>query len=110
MPEQTFQNRRKERRVNSSLPVELKIDEQVTVTGMLKNISPRSAFVQLRESVYMQMHDELQFFIKRAGNDASRTIRGRGRVTRIAAGEGIGIYFLDLEKSSVPQLEEILWT
>ena len=108
-PKKSFDDRRQERRIQSNLPVELKLDAQVTVTGTLKNISPRSAFVQLRESAYMRLHDEFQFFIKRSSTDVSRGISGRARITRIAEGEGIGIYFVDLEKKSVPQLEQLLW-
>jgi len=108
-PQKVDKNRRQERRVSANLAVELKVDSQVTVTGTLKDLSPRSAFVQMRESVYMRLHDELQFFIQRAGGDLTRGIRGRGRITRIAEGEGIAIHFTDLEKSSVAHLEQVLW-
>jgi len=104
-----FDNRRHEKRIPSNLAIELKLDAQVTVTGTLKDLSPRSAFVKIRESAYVKLHDELQFFIKRAGQDVAKGIAGRARITRIAQGEGIGIYFTDIEKNSLPQLEQVLW-
>src|SRR5262245_12415377 len=108
-PQNNFSNRRQEKRVASNLPIEIKLDEQVTVMGTLKDLSPRSSFVQMRESAFMKLHDELQFFIKRAGNDLSKGIAGRGRITRIAEGQGIAIYFTDLQKDSIAQLEQVLW-
>ena len=108
-PAPKFNNRRQEKRVASNLPIELKLDAQVTVTGTLKDLSPRSAFVKIRESAYVKLHDEIQFFIRRAGNDVTNGITGRARITRIAEGEGIGIYFIAVDKKSVPQLEQVLW-
>ena len=108
MPDRTPQNRREDRRVPASLPIELKLDAQVTVQGKLKDISPNSAFVQMRESVYMRLNDELKFFIRRVGADLTQGIAGTGRISRIVQGEGIALYFTELDKDSSAQLNELL--
>jgi len=108
MPERSPHNRREDRRVASNLPIELKLDAQVTVQAKLKDISPNSAFVQMRESVYMRLNDELKFFIKRVGGDLATGIAGTGRISRIVQGEGIALYFTELDKEASAQLAELL--
>lgn len=101
-------NRRQNNRVNSTLPVEISIGSQVTIQGRLKNLSDKSAFVEMRSSLFLQLNDELNFQIKYSLDDPDKSITGVARISRIAAGEGIAIYFTKLDTADAARLKELL--
>ena len=101
-------NRRQNPRRNTEASVELIIGSQVTLKGQLKDISPKSAFIKIRQSVFMQLNDELQFLIKFASQNGDNTVEGDARISRIAPGEGIAVYFTRLEDGSSGRLKELL--
>ena len=101
-------NRRQNNRIASSLPIEIQIDKQITIEGKLKDISHRSAFVTMKNSVYMQVNDEFKFFIKTALQNPEDTVSGTARISRIAKGEGIAIFFTDMDEKSSASLQQLL--
>ncbi len=101
-------NRRRANRIKSSLPIELQIDQQITVQGRLKDITVKSAFVLMKSSVYMEVNDEFRFYIRSVTNAEDEALTGIARVSRIAPGEGIAIYFTDMDTSATNRLAEML--
>ena len=101
-------NRRRDNRRISNLPVEICIGSQVTIAGQLKDISLKSAFIQMKSSVYMQINDELNFLIKWSAGDNENSVGGVARISRILAGEGIAIYFTQIDDASMSRLQELI--
>lgn len=97
-------NRRQSNRIKSSLPIDLQIDQQITITGQLKDISERSAFIVMKSSVYMQVNDEFKFQI----NNMDQVVTGTARISRIAPGEGIVVFFTHMDQSKSSSLSELL--
>ena len=101
-------NRRQDNRIATNLPVDLEVDSQITIHGQLRDISEKSAFIVIKESVFIQLNDEFGFRIKKDVNDAEASVTGKARVSRIEKGEGIAIYFTKLIGDSQAQLKQLL--
>ena len=101
-------NGREFNRIPSSLPIQLKFGSQITLAGVLKDISIKSAFIKIKESVYLQPNDEVDFSIINTRNGVEEAVTGSGRISRIAAGEGIAIYFTQMDADSSIRLKELL--
>ncbi len=101
-------NRREDTRVAVNLPVEICIGSQVTIQGQLKDISSKSAFILIKSSVFMQLNDEFNFLIKCSAQESEDTVGGVARISRIAAGEGIAIYFTKMERSASARLKQLV--
>ena len=99
---------RKESRVTLDLPAQIRIGSQLSLRGTLKNLSLKSAFITLRNSVYLQLHDEVGFSIQPSLLGAAEPIEGLGRISRIAAGEGLAIYFTRMDQHSTGRLRDLL--
>ncbi len=97
-------NQRESRRAVVSLPIVLKFGTQISLQGELKDISAKSAFVKVKGSVHMEMNDALEFEIK---HTADIIIKGWARISRLAAGEGIVIYFTKMDEDSARRLKEL---
>ena len=95
-------NQRENQRFAVSFPIQLKFGSQITLQGEVKDISAKSAFVKIKGSVHMQTHDELEFEIKRSLD----AVKGWARISRVAAGEGIVIYFTKMDEGSARRLKE----
>ncbi len=103
-------NRRKNNRIRSNLPIEIQIDKQITISGELKDLSPKSAFIKVNNSVYMQVNDEFNFTINTAFNDITDQVRGKARISRIKKGEGIAVFFTQMDENSSNSLKQMLQT
>ena len=101
-------NRRENNRVAASLPVEICIGSQVTIQGQLKDISSKSAFIRMKSSVFMQLNDELHFLIRCSTEESQEAFGGVARISRIAIGEGIAIYFTKMDESSSSRLKQLI--
>jgi hypothetical protein len=109
MPYQTRQNyQRGEDRVNFSLPAQIRIGTQLAIQGKLKDLSLRSAFILMKTSVYLQTNDEVGFAIQRSADNVSDLIEGWARISRLAPGEGLAIYFTRMDETSTNRLRELL--
>ena len=98
---------RKEKRVNSDIPVQINIGSQLTLQGKLKDISAKSAFITIKASVYLKLNDEIGFAIPCPGK-AGHVIEGMARISRIAGGEGFAFYFTSMSASSEARLKSII--
>ena len=101
-----FKNQRQENRVEMNLPIQLSFGSQITLQGRLKDISLKGAFVKIRDSVYMQENDELNFAIQRSSDNTEDAVHGSARISRIAKGEGIAIYFTKMDEASSTRLKK----
>ncbi|MCA9409430.1 MAG: PilZ domain-containing protein [Candidatus Omnitrophica bacterium] len=101
-------NRRQNRRVSTNLTIDLQIDQQITIQGRIRNISEKSAFIQMKSSVYMKVNDELDIAIKYLNGDSEQAIKGRARISRLEAGQGIAIYFIKMEEDSIERLQQLV--
>ena len=101
-------NRRQNQRVPINYPINLKIDTQVTVQGRLKDITEKSAFVLMSHSVYLKVNDEVEFIIKAVSENTEKDVSGIARVSRVAVGEGIVIYFTKFYNDSSLRLLELI--
>ena len=101
-------NRRQDNRITAKFPVDLQVDSQITIRGELKDISEKSAFIVIKESVFIQLNDEFGFRIKKDANDPEASVTGKARVSRIEKGEGIAIYFTQLIGDSPMRLKQLL--
>ena len=101
-------NRRENNRIAASRPVEIGIGSQVTIQGQLKDLSAKSAFIRMKSSVFMQLHDELNFLIKSSSGAEDDSFGGVARISRIAAGEGIAIYFTKMDPSDASRLQQLI--
>lgn len=102
-----YPNRRQHYRQNSNNPIELSFGSQVMLQGQLKDISNKSAFIALRSSVYFQQEDSLTFRIPFPENE-NLEILGEARISRISPGEGIAIYFINLDAKTTNTLEQFI--
>ena len=102
------QEQRKDSRVEMALPAEIRIGSQLSLQGKLKDLSLKGAFITIRASVYLQMNDEVGFAIQPAPGDAKNLIEGMARISRIAVGEGLAIYFTRLDDASAARLKSLV--
>jgi len=101
-------NQRQSNRVNVSFPIQISFGSQITLQGYLKDLSLKSAFIHLKNSIYMQLNDELNFHIESPHVDPPANIQGTARISRIAGGEGIAIYFVKMDEQSSKHLEQLV--
>lgn len=99
---------RRESRVGMELPAQISIGTQLSLQGKLKDLSLKSAFIIMRNSVYVKMHDEVGFAIQSSSGNVSDLIQGWARISRIAAGEGLAIYFTRMDENSTSRLRALL--
>lgn len=99
---------RQESRVDLQLPVELSVGSQLTLHGVLKDISLKSAFITMKSSVYLQTNDEVGFSIQLAPDKDDTRLEGLARISRIAVGEGMAIYFTKMDEKSTGRLKGLL--
>lgn len=102
----SFSEQRGDSRVNADYPVQITIGSQLTLQGQLKDISPKSAFITIKNSVYLELNDLVGFVICLAPRDPRDFIQGHARVSRIAPGEGIAIYFTSMDDAHLVRLEK----
>ncbi len=103
-----FSNQRKDARVSLELPVRISIGSQLTLQGLLKDLSLKSAFIRIKYSVYVQANDEVGFSISSAPEKADDHIYGKACISRIVPGEGFAIYFTHMEDTATKRLKKIM--
>ncbi|MBF0594793.1 MAG: PilZ domain-containing protein [Candidatus Omnitrophica bacterium] len=101
-------NQRRDVRVSSELPATISVGSQLTLKGQLKDLSLKSAFIRIKNNVYFQLNDEVGFAIQESEDETRIIIEGVARISRIALGEGLAIYFTKMEDASVKRLKELV--
>ncbi|MFA5261122.1 MAG: PilZ domain-containing protein [Candidatus Omnitrophota bacterium] len=101
-------DRRRESRVALNLPAQISVGSQISLQGNLKDLSFKSAYIAMKNSVYLDMNDEVGFSIQQFPGDGSPLIQGLARVSRVVAGEGLAIYFTRMDGVSTSRLRELV--
>ncbi len=106
--QQGYNNKRQDPRYTSSFPIQIIIGTQITLQGQLRDLSLKSAFIKIKESIFMQPNDELNFIIRRSVENLEDCVQGQARISRIAVGEGIAIYFTKMDEDSTNRLKQMV--
>ena len=101
-------NQRNTQRVNLSIPIQLIFGTQITLNGQVKDLSLKGAFINIKSSVHMATSDELKFIIANLPGNADTCIQGTARISRVAPGEGIAIYFTEINKTSLNHIQQLI--
>jgi hypothetical protein len=109
MENQPFSNeQRVQPRLAAELPAMISIGSQLTVKGQLRDISLSSAFIKIKNNIYLQINDEITITIQCASDDADAQILTKARISRIVPGEGFAIYFSKMDDNSTKLLKKLL--
>ena len=95
-------------RVIVEFPVTISVGSQLTVKGYLKDLSLNSAFVKIKNSVFLNINDEVGITIQCSPDDDSMLIEGSARISRMVPGEGFAVYFTKINDDSVKYIKKFL--
>jgi len=95
-------------RVNVEFPATISVGTQLTVKGHLKDLSLNSAFVRIKNAIYLNINDEIGITIQCSSDDASVQIQGQARISRIVPGEGFVVYFTKIDDDSLKNIKKLL--
>ena len=96
-------------RVNVEFPVTISVGSQLTVKGYLKDLSLTSAFVRIKNNIYLNINDEIGITIQYpSNNDENLEIKGMARISRMVPGEGFAVYFTKLDDESQKYIKKLL--
>ena len=99
---------RRDPRVNLEFSVRISVGSQITVQGYLKDLSLNSAFITIKNNIFLKTGDEVGFVIQSSPQDAEILMEGLARISRIVPGEGFAIYFSNMDDSSLKNLKKFL--
>ena len=105
---ESFRNQRETQRAALSFPIQISLGTQITLQGQLKDLSLKSAFIKIKTNIYLQNNDEISFAIQCVPSSPDESVQGVARISRIAAGEGIAIYFTEMDPASSNRLKGLL--
>ena len=95
-------------RVNVEFPATISVGSQLTVKGHLKDLSLNSAFVKIKNNIYLNINDEVGITIQCSSDDASVAIQGMARISRMVPGEGFVVYFTKIDDDSLKHIKKLL--
>jgi len=101
-------DQRGQQRVNVEFPVTISVGSQLTVKGQVKDISLSSAFIKIKNNIYLNVNDEVGIVIQTSPEDASVQVQGLACISRIVPGEGFAVYFTKLDDASLKCIKKIL--
>ena len=103
-----YKDQRKDARVNSELPAVVSIGSQLSLQGQLKDLSLKSAFVRIKNSVFIQSGDEIGLTIGSSSSGSDEGIQVLARVSRIVGGEGFAVYFTKIDDNALDRIQKLL--
>ena len=95
-------------RVNVEFPATISVGSQLTVKGFLKDLSLSSAFIRIKNNIYLNINDEVGVSIQCSSNDPNVLIQGLARISRIVPSEGFVVYFTKIDEVSLKQIKKFL--
>jgi hypothetical protein len=95
-------------RVSVEYPATVSVGTQLTVKGHLKDLSLNSAFIRIKNNLYLNINDEVGIAIQCSSDDVSVQIHGLARISRIVPGEGFVVYFTKIDDDSLKNIKRIL--
>ena len=99
---------RSQPRANVELPATITVGTQITVKGQLKDLSLNSAFVRMKNIIYLNVNDEIGISIDCSTNDTTVQISGTACISRVIPGEGFAVYFTKIDDESMKCIKKIL--
>jgi len=95
-------------RVIVEFPATISVGSQLTVKGKLKDLSLNSAFVSIKNNIYLSINDEVGIAIQCSATDSSVQIEAMARISRMVPGEGFAVYFTKMDENSLKQIKKLL--
>ena len=95
-------------RINVEFPATISVGSQLTVKGYLRDLSLTSAFVRIKNNIYLNINDEIGITIQCSSNDVNVQIEATARISRMVPGEGFAVYFTKIADDSVKLIKKIL--
>jgi PilZ domain len=95
-------------RVNVEFPATVSVGTQLTVKGQLKDLSMNSAFIRIKNNLYLNINDEVGITIQCSSDDAGVQIQGLARISRMVPGEGFVVYFTKIDDNSLKNIKKVL--
>ncbi|MDE2009700.1 MAG: PilZ domain-containing protein [Candidatus Omnitrophica bacterium] len=99
---------RSQPRVTLELPVTVSIGSQLSVKGQLKDLAVNSAFIKIKNSIYLNVNDEIGLAISDLPDDPDAQIQVTARISRIVPGEGFAVYFTGVDEESLKYIKKFL--
>jgi hypothetical protein len=103
-----YNDQRGQPRIIVEFPATISVGSQLTIKGHLKDLSLNSAFVKIKNSIYLNINDEIGITIQCSSTDASVNIQGMARISRMVPGEGFAVYFTKIDEESLKQIKKLL--
>lgn len=101
-------DQRSQPRVNLELPAIISVGSQLSVKGQIKDLSLNSAFIRIKNVIYLNVNDEIGISIECAINEMNILIAGLACISRIVPGEGFAVYFTKLDEESTKCIKKLL--
>jgi len=95
-------------RVSVEFPATISIGSQISVKGQLKDLSLTSAFVRIKNNIYLNVNDEIGISIQCLFNDEPVEIQGLARISRMVPGEGFAVYFTKMDEDALKLIKKLL--
>ncbi len=106
-PQPSNNEQRGQPRISVEFPATISVGSQLTVKGQLKDLSLNSAFIKIKNSIFLNVNDEIGITIQCSSND-EETIQGLARISRMVPGEGFVVYFTKIDDNSLKHIKKIL--
>lgn len=103
----SFKEKRQESRINSSLSVLVSIGTQLTLKGNLRDLSMTSAFVNIKESVFIETGDDITLSFNQSNVEVDDFIKVSAKVSRLVKGEGFAVYFTKVTDSAKEEIQKL---
>jgi PilZ domain len=100
-------DQRAQPRVSIELPATISVGTQLTVKGLLKDISLNSAFIKIKSNLYLNINDEIGFIIQCSTENANEVIQGLARISRMDPGAGYAVYFTKIDEDSLKKIKKL---
>ena len=101
-------DKRGQQRVSVDFPATISVGTQLTVKGLLKDISLGSAFITIKTNIYLNVNDEIGVAIQSSPEDETVLVQGLARISRIVPGEGFAVYFTKIDDESLKNIKKLL--
>jgi hypothetical protein len=84
------------------------VGSQLSVKGQLKDLSLNSAFIRIKNNIYLNINDEVGITIQCPSDEEGAQIQGKARISRMVPGEGFVVYFTQIDENSLKLIKKVL--
>jgi len=101
-------DQRSQPRITVELPATISIGSQLTVKGLVKDLSISSAFIRIKYSIYLSVNDEVSISVQTSPTDTTILFEGMARISRIVPGEGFAVYFTKIDENYAKSIKKVV--